>query len=166
MRKGYSSGRHTATGNGHSFDLAHTQVVNVIRSLQYSPSMIIKSDSAPTQDIQDIQPPPEYTPAPVRPEPTPPQLPAPVAQTQYPPRPPTHNRDNLPPQQHQAQIGQEYRNRRRPLSSYSPDSPSSQNWRTELAHCARGDHDATTTFGICGIVCSIVLFPIGLVCLW
>ncbi|KAI0322254.1 hypothetical protein OF83DRAFT_1049773 [Amylostereum chailletii] len=39
-------------------------------------------------------------------------------------------------------------------------------YRNQLfARCARGDHDITTTFGLCGIICAVLLFPIGLICL-
>jgi len=35
-----------------------------------------------------------------------------------------------------------------------------------FAQCARGNHDETTSFGLCGIICAILLFPIGLIFLW
>ena len=89
--------------------------------------MIIKGEPALTQDIHDIQPPPEYTEAPVRPAPTHIQQPPPAAQPQYPPRPPAPNRDNLSPQQRQAQIGREYQDRRKPPSSRSPEVPKFSN---------------------------------------
>jgi outer membrane biosynthesis protein TonB len=73
--------------------------------------MIIKGEPALTQEIHDIQPPPEYTEAPARPAPAHVQQPTPAAQPQYPPQPPTPNRDNLSPQQRQAQIAREYQNR-------------------------------------------------------
>ncbi|KAH9180641.1 hypothetical protein EDB89DRAFT_2224388 [Lactarius sanguifluus] len=48
--------------------------------------------------------------------------------------------------------------------------PASQNWvageqyRNQMfARCARGDHDVVTSFGLCGIICAILLFPIGLI---
>ncbi|EJF63327.1 hypothetical protein DICSQDRAFT_168209 [Dichomitus squalens LYAD-421 SS1] len=31
--------------------------------------------------------------------------------------------------------------------------------------CASGNHDYTKKYGICGIICAIVLFPCGLICL-
>lgn len=34
-----------------------------------------------------------------------------------------------------------------------------------LERCARGDHDATTHRGAMGIICAVMLFPIGLICL-
>ena len=34
------------------------------------------------------------------------------------------------------------------------------------ALCARGEHDVVTSFGLCGIICAILLFPIGLIFLW
>ncbi|KAI0282997.1 hypothetical protein BGY98DRAFT_1058321 [Russula aff. rugulosa BPL654] len=39
-----------------------------------------------------------------------------------------------------------------------------QQYRNQLfAQCARGNHDETTSFGLCGIICAILLFPIGLI---
>ena len=127
--------------------------------------MIVKAEPAPNQDVQDIQPPPpEYSETPVRPEPTSPQRPTPAAQTQYPPRPSPHTPDNFTPQQREAQTAQAYRDRCKRLVSLS--SMNSERLCTVLAQCANGDHDATTTFGLCGIICAVLLFPIGLVCLW
>ena len=147
-------------------DLVYIQVVNVIRSHYNHLSMIIKSEPALSQDIQDIQPPPEYTETLPRPEPTHAQQSIPATQPHYPPQPPTpRSRDNLSPAERQARIGQEYRDRSKP-SSLRPSSLGPQNLHAVLAQCAIGNHDATTTFGICGIVCSILLFPIGLLCLW
>ena len=37
---------------------------------------------------------------------------------------------------------------------------------TVLARCAQGEHEVTTTFGLCGIICAVLIFPIGLICLW
>jgi hypothetical protein len=127
--------------------------------------MIIKDESAPHQDPQDIQPPPpEYSEVLARPEPAHAQQPAPATPPQYPPQPSPRTQDNLSPQQRQAQVSQEYRDRCEfPLFMFFP---SSQSFCAVLARCANGEHDATTTFGICGIICSILLFPIGLVCLW
>lgn len=71
--------------------------------------MIIKGEPALDQDIQDIQPPPEYSET-LRPAP-PPQRPTPVARPQYPPQPSPRTRDNLTPQQREARLGQEYRDR-------------------------------------------------------
>lgn len=34
-----------------------------------------------------------------------------------------------------------------------------------LARCAKGQHEATTKFGPCGIITSVIMFPIGLLCL-
>ena len=146
-------------------DLVYIQVVNVIHSRYNHLSMIIKSEPTLTQDIQDIQPPPEYTETLPRPEPTHAQQPIPPTQLQYPPQPSTPSRDNLSPQQRQARVGQEYRDRRK-FSCLHLTSLNPQNLHAVLAQCASGEHDATTTFGICGIICSILLFPIGLLCLW
>ncbi|KAF8274930.1 hypothetical protein EI94DRAFT_1824976 [Lactarius quietus] len=50
-----------------------------------------------------------------------------------------------------------------------PPGPQSANWnadqyRTQMfALCARGEHDVVTSFGLCGIICAILLFPIGLI---
>ncbi|KDR74033.1 hypothetical protein GALMADRAFT_157830 [Galerina marginata CBS 339.88] len=35
-----------------------------------------------------------------------------------------------------------------------------------LARCAQGNHEVTTSFGPCGIITAICLFPIGLICLF
>ncbi|ETW85840.1 hypothetical protein HETIRDRAFT_379978 [Heterobasidion irregulare TC 32-1] len=51
------------------------------------------------------------------------------------------------PYDHEARIGEQYRNQL-------------------LARCAQGHHDPTTHFGVCGIICAVLLFPIGLVCLF
>ncbi|KAH9936182.1 uncharacterized protein B0H18DRAFT_972690 [Fomitopsis serialis] len=34
-----------------------------------------------------------------------------------------------------------------------------------LAQCARGQHQVTKKYGVCGIICAVCLFPIGLLCL-
>ncbi|KAI0006118.1 hypothetical protein BJV74DRAFT_761438 [Russula compacta] len=45
-----------------------------------------------------------------------------------------------------------------------PDEWVGQHYRNQLfARCARGNHDETTSFGLCGIICAILLFPIGLI---
>lgn len=60
-------------------------------------------------------------------------------------------------------VGQQYRNQRK--SSRSSHFPH-LNTFSVFAQCARGNHDVTTTFGLCGIICAILLFPIGLIFLW
>ncbi|KAH7101585.1 hypothetical protein BKA62DRAFT_703399 [Auriculariales sp. MPI-PUGE-AT-0066] len=35
-----------------------------------------------------------------------------------------------------------------------------------LARCAIGEHAPKYTYGPCGIISSVLLFPVGLVCLW
>lgn len=85
--------------------------------------MIIKGEPAPNQDVQDIQqPPPEYTEIVLRSgqEEPPLQRPAPAAQPQYPPQPSPHN---LTPQQREARIGREYRDRREYISLFLRVSP-------------------------------------------
>ncbi|KAF8478594.1 hypothetical protein DFH94DRAFT_750915 [Russula ochroleuca] len=48
--------------------------------------------------------------------------------------------------------------------SMPPDVWVGQQYRNQLfAQCARGNHDQTTSFGLCGIICAILLFPIGLI---
>lgn len=48
--------------------------------------------------------------------------------------------------------------------SVPPDQWVGQQYRDQLfAQCARGNHDVTTSFGLCGIICAILLFPIGLI---
>ncbi|KAH9966755.1 hypothetical protein BC827DRAFT_1373992 [Russula dissimulans] len=45
-----------------------------------------------------------------------------------------------------------------------PDAWVGRQYRNQLfAECARGNHDQTTSFGLCGIICAILLFPIGLI---
>lgn len=75
--------------------------------------MIIKGEPALNQDIQHNQPPPEYTEAVPRPDPSqaPLERPTPAARPQYPPQPSPRPQDNLTPQQREARIGQEYRDR-------------------------------------------------------
>ncbi|VDC00649.1 unnamed protein product [Peniophora sp. CBMAI 1063] len=34
-----------------------------------------------------------------------------------------------------------------------------------LIRCAQGEHEVTTTFGLCGIICAVLIFPLGLICL-
>ncbi|KAH9079504.1 hypothetical protein EDB83DRAFT_1280013 [Lactarius deliciosus] len=45
----------------------------------------------------------------------------------------------------------------------NPGPGQQPNWETVYARCARGDHDVVTSFGLCGIICAILLFPIGLI---
>jgi hypothetical protein len=61
-------------------------------------------------------------------------------------------------------VGQQYRNQRKhcPERSLLLHHPLS----SVFAQCARGNHDETTSFGLCGIICAILLFPIGLIFLW
>ncbi|CAA7264402.1 unnamed protein product [Cyclocybe aegerita] len=59
-----------------------------------------------------------------------------------------------------------------PTSIHDTMSPTSaatlgQQYRDQLfAQCALGNHEKTTRYGICGIISSIVLFPLGLICLF
>ncbi|KIY43358.1 hypothetical protein FISHEDRAFT_27226, partial [Fistulina hepatica ATCC 64428] len=42
-----------------------------------------------------------------------------------------------------------------------------EQYRAELfAQCAKGVHDPTNEYGMCGIITAIVFFPIGLICLF
>ncbi|KAJ8699888.1 hypothetical protein PTI98_002965 [Pleurotus ostreatus] len=42
-----------------------------------------------------------------------------------------------------------------------------QNYQAVLfARCAQGRHERTTKYGACGIIAAILLFPIGLLCLF
>src|SRR6266481_8842125 len=61
-------------------------------------------------------------------------------------------------------VGQQYRNQRKPSSRFSCSLD--HNVFSVFAQCARGNHDETTSFGLCGIICAILLFPIGLIFLW
>ncbi len=67
---------------------------------------------------------------------------------------------SIPPDQW---MGQQYRNQRKfSRRSHFPD----HKVFSVFAQCARGNHDETTSFGLCGIICAILLFPIGLIFLW
>ncbi|KAI9509659.1 hypothetical protein F5148DRAFT_725498 [Russula earlei] len=50
------------------------------------------------------------------------------------------------------------------LPSLSQDEWLGRQYRDQLlAQCARGNHVEITSFGLCGIICAILLFPIGLI---
>jgi hypothetical protein len=67
---------------------------------------------------------------------------------------------SIPPEEW---VGQQYRNQRKSSRrSHFLD----HNVLSVFAQCARGNHDETTSFGLCGIICAILLFPIGLIFLW
>ncbi len=34
-----------------------------------------------------------------------------------------------------------------------------------MAMCASGNHDVSKKYGVCGIICAVLLFPCGLICL-
>lgn len=69
---------------------------------------------------------------------------------------------SIPPDQW---VGQQYRNQRKfPLRP--PSRSPGHTLFSVFAQCARGNHDVTTSFGLCGIICAILLFPIGLIFLW
>ncbi|KAJ6623560.1 hypothetical protein B0H10DRAFT_2010503 [Mycena sp. CBHHK59/15] len=93
--------------------------------------------------------PPLYTPPAGPPQgyqqPPPPQGYAPQASSPgYAPQPQPQAH---PSQRSAAQIGEEY--------------------RAQLyAQCAQGIHQPTTKYGLCGLICAIVFFPIGLICLF
>ncbi|KAI0731949.1 hypothetical protein C8Q72DRAFT_950812 [Fomitopsis betulina] len=47
-----------------------------------------------------------------------------------------------------------------------PDAAIGANYQNQLlAQCARGEHQVTKKYGVCGIICAVCLFPIGLLCL-
>jgi len=54
-----------------------------------------------------------------------------------------------------------------PPPMYGPSQASlGAQYQNEMyARCARGDHDVSTRYGICGIICAVALFPCGLLCL-
>ncbi|KAI0667618.1 hypothetical protein C8Q78DRAFT_938989, partial [Trametes maxima] len=35
-----------------------------------------------------------------------------------------------------------------------------------MAMCATGNHDVSKKYGVCGIICAVLLFPCGLICLF
>jgi len=61
-------------------------------------------------------------------------------------------------------VGQQYRNQRK--HSLGRSAFRDLILFLVFAQCARGNHDETTSFGLCGIICAILLFPIGLIFLW
>ena len=137
--------------------------------------MVIDAKLPPEDPPQLSVPPPAY--APLSESPTEPPHNAPHAYQQYPPSSQPHSGSStLLPQWHTPApgtqsmsadewAGQQYRNQRESIHSCSL-LPSHHPFAVGFAHCARGDHDATTSFGLCGIICAILLFPLGLIFLW
>ncbi|KAI5833942.1 hypothetical protein K523DRAFT_231657 [Schizophyllum commune Tattone D] len=42
-----------------------------------------------------------------------------------------------------------------------------EQFRAELyAQCAQGEHDPTRKHGVCGIITAVLLFPLGIICLF
>ncbi|KAI9446369.1 hypothetical protein H4582DRAFT_1905215 [Lactarius indigo] len=110
--------------------------------------MVIDAKLPPEDPVPLGAPPPAY--APLSQDSSSPGAPQPQPQ-QYPPSagnpiPPQWNNPRPGPGQQQTNWseGEQYRNQM-------------------LALCARGDHDVVTSFGLCGIICAILLFPIGLI---
>ncbi|KAN0140721.1 hypothetical protein V8E53_001165 [Lactarius tabidus] len=106
----------------------------------------------------------------------PPEDPAPLGAPPpaYAPSPQDSSSRNAPPLQQQQYPPSAAGNPHSQSPSSSPQwhNPGSQpaNWdegrqyRDQmLALCARGEHDVVTSFGLCGIICAILLFPIGLI---
>ncbi|CAL1712646.1 unnamed protein product [Somion occarium] len=118
-------------------------------------------------------------------QPSAPGFPQPASDSYFPP----HNMGSPP----QAQPGQEYSSGypypqpkpsaqsargpsgRGPQPQFPPGSMQQMQMDAQIgaqyqqqlyAKCARGDHDVVTKFGVCGIITAVILFPIGLVCLF
>ncbi|EIM90084.1 uncharacterized protein STEHIDRAFT_92810 [Stereum hirsutum FP-91666 SS1] len=114
-------------------------------------------DLKPSQDEVDAEARTQTQPAPVPP-------PAYPAASSSAPQPSTSYRQPARPPAAAAYPppGSPYTDRANPYGNqWVGDS-----YRTQFLHrCNQGDHDVTTSFGLCGIVCAILLFPIGLMCL-
>jgi hypothetical protein len=138
--------------------------------------MVIDAKLPPEDSAPLSAPPPAYAPVSAvvaqEPSPNPPQqfqqYPPSSAQT-YSGSPTVLPQWNTPgtgsqPVPPDAWVGQQYRDQRK-FSSGRLGFPD-HNVFSVFAQCARGNHDETTTFGLCGIICAILLFPIGLIFLW
>jgi hypothetical protein len=131
--------------------------------------MVIDTKLPPDDSAPLPAPPPAYAPPSQEPSPNPPpqfQQYPPSSGQNYSGSPPQWNApvtgsQSIPPEEW---VGQQYRNQRKSSSrrSHFPD----HNVFSVFAQCARGNHDETTSFGLCGIICAILLFPIGLIFLW
>jgi hypothetical protein len=137
--------------------------------------MVIDAKLPPEDSPPLSVPPPAYAPSS---ESSPdPSRNAPHVYQQYPPpstQPPSGSPPSLPQWHGPAQgtqsmsadewAGHQYRNQRESVRGCSPLL--SHRLFTVYARCARGNHDVATSFGLCGIICAILLFPIGLIFLW
>jgi hypothetical protein len=125
----------------------------------------------PPQDPALGAPPPAYAPSPQdtssrsAPQPQPQQYP-PSAGNPYSPPPASSQWQNPGPgPQPVWMTGQQYRDQCTSTREYSLLSYLHYG-SSVLANCARGQHEVVTSFGLCGIICAILLFPIGLIFLW
>ncbi|KAF8503471.1 hypothetical protein F5888DRAFT_1799794 [Russula emetica] len=114
--------------------------------------MVIDAKLPPDDSAPLPAPPPAYAPpSEVSQEPSP--NPPPQFQ-QYPPSS-GQSYSGSPPQWNAPVTGSQ---------SLPPEEWVGQQYRNQLfAQCARGNHDEMTSFGLCGIICAILLFPIGLI---
>ncbi|KAJ7632707.1 hypothetical protein FB45DRAFT_512507 [Roridomyces roridus] len=80
----------------------------------------------------------------------------------YPPTP-SYAYPPTTPQQEQYKPPQSQAPQTQPLST----AQIGEQYRAELfAKCAAGAHEPRTRFGVCGIITGVLLFPIGLICLF
>jgi len=135
--------------------------------------MVIDAKLPPDESAPLSVPPPAY--APSSEDSSDPSSNAPQQSQQYPPSssqtyPTSHlpqwqtpgtGSQSMPPDEW---VGQQYRNQRKHFLGRSVFL--NLVLFLVLAQCARGNHDQTTSFGLCGIICAILLFPIGLIFLW
>ncbi|CAA7264400.1 unnamed protein product [Cyclocybe aegerita] len=124
--------------------------------------------------MNDQLPPPYVPYGPIVDAPPPQQIPVPTpAQSQEPPMPqaqaPT---PPIPPQQQDRPSTMTPPVQTQPTATPGPMDPASlaalgRQYRDQLfAQCAIGNHERTTTYGVCGIVTAIFCFPCGLICLF
>ncbi|PCH40185.1 hypothetical protein WOLCODRAFT_150224 [Wolfiporia cocos MD-104 SS10] len=97
------------------------------------------------QQASSVQPnPPAYEPSSLPPS-LPPSAPAPVAAPAPSPAP-APSQEPKPAMSQAAAIGAQYKDEM-------------------FAQCAAGNHQVQKKYGVCGIICAVLLFPCGLFCL-
>ncbi|KAF8066882.1 hypothetical protein FPV67DRAFT_1496838 [Lyophyllum atratum] len=106
---------------------------------------MIDTKSPEITQAQSAPPPPTY-PGAEQPQPSRHQAPEPQSQWQHATQP-AHSPPPPIQTMSAADIGGQYRN-------------------AQFALCAQGNHSRTTKYGVCGIITGVLLFPIGLICLF
>ncbi|GJE88775.1 hypothetical protein PsYK624_048610 [Phanerochaete sordida] len=124
---------------------------------------------------EKLPPPPAYTNVdgtPLPPDAQPLAMPLP-AQSPFAPPPAAQSPQGYPPMSPMSPPA----NGARPMMQQQPRGPpltpgqmeaqiGSQYQQQLFARCARGDHDVQKKYGPCGIITAVLLFPIGLICLF